>query len=313
MFATLKQVLAAADRGKYAVGAFNVNNLEILQAVVETAVEEKAPVIIQTTEGAIEYAGMDYLVAMAEVAARAPVPVVLHLDHGKDLKVIRRAIRSGYTSVMYDGSLLPYRENVRNTRKVVGWAHVAGVSVEAEIGAIKGIEDLVHVSDKQAFFTDPDEARRFARDTGCDALAISVGTAHGAYKFKAEAKLDIPRLKKIDSLVKVPLVLHGASEVDRAMFRRMKDHCDVIGDCKRLSGAKGVPDAEIRKAIRAGIRKINTDTDLRIAFTTGVRETLLSDKKAFDPRKILALSKELMKEAVRDRMLVFGCRNKAKR
>ncbi len=312
MLTTLKRILSAADRGKYAVGAFNINNLEILQAIIETAAEEKSPVIIQTSEGAIEYAGLDYLVAMVKVAAKSPVPVALHLDHGKDLKTVRRCIRSGYTSVMYDGSTLPYKENVRNTRKVVSWAHPKGISVEAEIGAIQGIEDFVNVSEKEAFFTDPEEAERFWRDTDCDALAVSVGTAHGAYKFKREAELDIKRLRKIDRLVKAPLVLHGASKVDQEMVKRMKRRCARLGDCVRMAGAKGVPNTEIRKAIRAGIRKINTDTDLRIAFTTGVRETLLTEKRAFDPRKLMKLPKELMKDVVRERMRVFGCRGKAR-
>jgi fructose-bisphosphate aldolase class II len=214
---------------------------------------------------------------------------------------------------MYDGSLLPYKENVRNTRKVVSWARTKGVSVEAEIGAISGVEDLVSVSEKEAFFTDPDEARRFWKDTGCDALAISIGTAHGPNKFKAEAKLDIKRLKKIDELVKVPLVLHGASEIDEEMVRLAKKSCGIFGDCNRLAKAKGVPDTEIRKAIRAGIRKINIDSDLRIAFTAGIRQAILKKKDTIDPRKLLAPSKELMKEVVRDRLRVFGCKGKAKR
>jgi fructose-bisphosphate aldolase class II len=313
MLTSLKRILAAADRGKYAVGAFNINNLEVLKAVIETATEEKSPVIIQTTEGAIEYAGMDYLVAMVAVAAKAPVPVAFHLDHGKDLKVVKKAIDAGYTSVMYDGSILPYKENVKNTRKVVAWAHRKGVSVEAEIGAIKGVEDLVTVSEKQAFFTDPDEALRFWKDTKCDALAISVGTAHGPNKFKAEARLDIPRLRKIDALVKVPLVLHGASEIDEEMVKLAKKRCNVFGDCNRLAKAKGVPDTEIRKAIRAGIRKINIDSDLRISFTAGIREAIVKKNDTIDPRKLLAPSIELMKETVRDRMRVFGCRGKARK
>ncbi|MFC1638712.1 class II fructose-1,6-bisphosphate aldolase [Patescibacteria group bacterium] len=312
MLTTLKRILTAADRGKYAVGAFNINNLEALQAVIETAVDQRSPVIVQTTEGAVEYAGMDYLEAMVSVAAKSPVPVAFHLDHGKDLKVVRRAINSGYTSVMYDGSILPYRQNAGNTKKVVRWAHAKGVSVEAEIGAISGVEDLVSVSEKQAVFTDPEEALKFWKETGCDALAISVGTAHGPNKFKAEAKLDIPRLRQIDELVKIPLVLHGASEIDEEMVKRTKKMCDVFGDCQRLAKAKGVPDAEIRKAIRAGIRKINIDSDLRIAFTAGIREDIVKRNDTIDPRKLLATSKKLMKDVVRDRMRVFGSRNRAK-
>ncbi|MEA3248944.1 MAG: class II fructose-1,6-bisphosphate aldolase [Patescibacteria group bacterium] len=313
MMTTLKKILSTADRGKYAVGAFNINNLEVLQAVIETATELNSPVIVQTTEGAIEYAGLDYLVAMVKVAAKAPVPVALHLDHGKDLKVVKKTIDAGYTSVMYDGSILPYKENVRNTRKVVSWAHRKGVSVEAEIGAIQGVEDLVSVSEKQAFFTDPDEALRFWKETDCDALAISIGTAHGPNKFKTKAELDIPRLKKIDALVKVPLVLHGASEIDEEMVKLAGKNCNVFGDCNRLAKAKGVPDTEIRKAIRAGIRKVNIDSDLRIAFTAGIRQAIIKKNDTIDPRKLLAPSKELMKDVVRDRMRVFGCKGRAKK
>jgi fructose-bisphosphate aldolase class II len=255
---------------------------------------------------------MDYLIAMVGVAAKAKVPVALHVDHGKDLKLIKKAIDSGYTSVMYDGSLLPYKENAANTKKVVKWAHAKGVSVEAEIGAISGVEDFVHVSEKQALFTDPEEAKQFVRDTGCDALAISIGTAHGPNKFKAEAKLDIARLKKIDELVKIPLVLHGASEIDEEMVKKTKKLCDVFGDCQRLAKAKGVPDGEIKKAIRGGIRKINIDSDLRIAFTAGIREAIVEKNETIDPRKLLATSKKYMKDTVRDRMRVFGCKGKAK-
>ncbi|MDD5251826.1 MAG: class II fructose-1,6-bisphosphate aldolase [Patescibacteria group bacterium] len=311
MLTTNKKILAAADKGGYAVGAFNVNNLEIIQAVIETAVEEKSPVIIQTSEGAIEYAGMDYLLAMAKIAAKAPVPMSFHLDHGKDLKVIKRAIDAGYTSVMFDGSVLPYKENVAKTKQVVAWAKKKGVSVEAEIGAIKGVEDLVSVSEKQAFFTDPDEAARFTKATGCDALAISIGTAHGAFKSKTTPELDISRLKKIDALVKVPLVLHGASGVSPAMVERLKKHADVLQDGNRLSGAVGIPDEQIKAAIRNGIRKINIDSDLRLAFTAGVRETVVEDHKTIDPRKWLALSKSLMKETVRGKMRLFGSSGKA--
>ncbi|MFH1047987.1 MAG: class II fructose-1,6-bisphosphate aldolase [Patescibacteria group bacterium] len=312
MLTTLKKILSAAERGKYAVGAFNINNLEILQAVIEAATEEKSPVIVQTSEGAIDYAGMDYLYAMVCVAAKARVPVAFHLDHGKDLTVVKQAINSGYTSVMYDGSVLPYRENVANTKRVVRWARAKGVSVEAEIGAISGVEDFVHVSEKQAFFTDPDEALKFWLETGCDALAISIGTAHGPNKFKAEAELDIPRLRKIHQLVQVPLVLHGASEINQAMVERTKEKCNLLSDCDRLAKAKGVPDSEIRKAIKAGIRKINIDSDLRIAFTAGIREAIINNKTTIDPRKLMGPAKKYMKDTVRARMALFGSRRKVR-
>lgn len=311
MLTTIKKLLAKADKDGYAVGAFNVNNLEILQAVVETAAEKKSPVIIQTSEGAVEYAGMEFLVAMILVAAKTPVPVAMHLDHGKDLKMIKRAIDTGYTSVMFDGSLLPFSENVAATRKVVAWARAKGVSVEAEIGALKGVEDLVSVSEKQAFFTDPDEAALFAKATGCDALAVSIGTAHGAYKSKTAPSLDIARLKKIDASVKQPLVLHGASGISPELVARTKNCCRTFKDCERLEGANGIPDTQISAAIKAGIRKINIDSDLRIAFTAGLRETVMTDHKTIDPRKLLALSKKLMKEVVTHKMELFGSEGKA--
>lgn len=305
MFVTLKQVLAKAEKGRYAVPAFNINNLEITQAVMAAAVKLKSPIILQTSEGAIEYAGIEYLVAMARVAAKAKVPVVLHLDHGKNLKVIKKAIDSGYTSVMIDASLMAFDQNVATTKKVVGWAKKKNISVEAELGAIKGIEDLVSVSEKQAFFTDPDEAEKFARLSGCDALAVSIGTAHGAFKSKGKMELDILRLKKIDKMVKIPLVLHGASAVPKELV----DLANKFG--AEIGGAQGVPDAQIKVAISAGIRKINTDTDLRLAFCAGVRQALVEDKKAFDPRKILIPARDLIQQIAENRIKLFGSGGKA--
>jgi fructose-bisphosphate aldolase class II len=312
MLTSLKRVLAAADKGRYAVGAFNINNLEILRAVIDTAVELKSPVIIQTSEGAIEYAGMDYLVAMVRVAAKAPVPVVLHVDHGKDLAVIRRAISAGYTSVMIDASALPYKENVAKTKKVVGFARPKGVSVEAEIGALAGVEDKVSVSEKEAFYTDPDEAVRFVRETGCDALAISIGTAHGPNKSKVTPELDIRRLAKIRRLVKLPIVLHGASGIDPTLVKLTQKSCAKLGDCGRLAKAIGIPDDQIRAAIRNGIRKINIDSDLRLAFTAGMREAVLENHDSIDPRKLLLPSIRLMRQVVAGKMRLFGSAGKAR-
>lgn len=314
MLRTLKTVLRDAQRRGYAVGAFNVNNLEAVRAVIDAAITEKSPVVIQTSEGAIEYAGMDYLHAMMMIAAKAPVPVVVHLDHGKDLKVVKAALDAGYSSVMYDGSVLPYAKNVANTKKVVAWAKKTGASVEAEIGAISGVEDLVNVSEKEASFTDPKQAAAFVRATGCDALAIAVGTAHGPRKskIKGRIKLDIARLRKIDRIVKVPLVLHGASGVDPKYVERTQRFCRTYKDCKRLHGAKGIPPEQIRKAVKTGICKINIDSDLRIAFTAGLRETLMTDKTAIDPRKLLKLSTALMTDVVREKMRLFGSSGKAK-
>src|SRR3990167_2112332 len=188
MLETAKKTLVPARRAKYAVPAFNVNDLEFLKAVMSAAEKMKPPVIVQTGGGAIQYAGMDYLVAMIRVAAKTKVPVVMHVDHGKDLKTIKAAIDAGYTSVMYDGSSLPYAENVQNTKKVVAWARRKGVSVEAEIGALAGIEDLVSVAEKDAKLTNPAEAARFAKETRCDSLAVAIGTSHGAFKFRSEER-----------------------------------------------------------------------------------------------------------------------------
>jgi fructose-bisphosphate aldolase class II len=286
--------------------------LEITRAIIDAAIELKSPVIISTSEGAIEYAGMEYLIGLIQAAAKAPVPVAMHLDHGKDLKIIKKAIDSGYTSVMIDASSLPFKENVAKSKKVVGWAHKKGVSVEAEIGAISGVEDLVSVSEKEAFFTDPEEAKEFVRLTGCDSLAISIGTAHGAFKSKIVPKLDIKRLKKIDQLVKEPLVLHGASGIPQELVKRMQRQCKKLRDCKRLSGAVGIPDTEIRKAIKGGIRKINVDSDLRIAFTVGLRDTLMADHKSFDPRKLMKRSTKEMNAVVKHKIRLFGSKDKAR-
>lgn len=312
MLATLTSVLQKAHRGGYAVGAFNVNNLEILQAILAAAEEMRSPVIVQTSEGAVEYAGMDYLRAMITLGAKKTrVPVVFHLDHGKNLNLVRLAIRSGYTSVMFDGSTLPYAENVKKTKQVVALARRRGVSVEAELGALKGIEDLVSVSEKEAYLTDPGQAAEFVEKTGCNALAIAIGTSHGAYKFSGETNLDFNRLRAIKKNTKMPLVLHGASGVSPELVERLHKDCERIGDCERLEGAKGVSPAAIKQAVSLGINKINVDTDLRIAFTAAVRETLLTDKKAFDPRKILGPAKTLMTEVVKEKMKLFGCAGRA--
>ncbi len=305
MLVSLKQVLVKADKGGYAVPAFNINNLEITQAVMAAAVKLKSPVILQTSEGAIEYAGLEYLVAMARVASSAPVPVVLHLDHGKDLKVIKQAIDSGYTSVMIDASSKSFAENVALTKKVAGWAKKKNVSVEAEIGAIKGIEDLVSVSEKEAFFTDPEEAAKFATATGCDALAVSIGTAHGAFKSKEKIVLDIKRLAEINKMVKIPLVLHGASGVPKKLVEMANKYGAELG------GTEGIPDDQIKLAIKNGVRKINTDTDLRLAFAAGVRQALAEDKKVFDPRKILGPAKKMIQEVAEERIKLFGSAGKA--
>ncbi len=301
MLTTLSNVLKKANRQGYAVGAFNVNNLEFIQAIIAAAEAENSPVIISTSEGAISYAGMAELGVLAHIAAKkTKVPVVFHLDHGKDEKLIAEAIKSGlYTSVMFDGSHLPYKDNVRITKKIVTLAHKHDVSVEAELGAIAGIEDFVSVEEKDAHLTDPEQAREFVEKTGCDALAIAIGTSHGAYKFKGESKLDFKRLEEIEKLVNVPLVLHGASGIPT----NIKKQCIKYG-CK-IEKAKGVSDANIRQAVKLGVDKINIDSDLRIAFDAGIRKFLHDKPEVFDPRKILTPAKDMITKVVRQKMKLF--------
>jgi fructose-bisphosphate aldolase class II len=282
-FVTLQEVLADAERGGYAVGAFNANNMEIVQAIAEAAVEEKSPVIFQASQGAIRYAGLDYIVSLVKTAAAGiHLPVVLHLDHGTDFPQIMRCVRGGFSSVMYDGSRHPLDENIRITRRVKEIGEAVGVSVEGELGKIGGTEDDISVEEEEAFFTDPQEAVRFVEETGVNALAIAIGTAHGPYK--GEPRLDFDRLARIRRLTGVPLVLHGAS---------------------------GVPDHSIRQAIERGISKINIDTELRQAFSRAVKEFLAKDPGNIDPRKILGPAREAMKEAVKTKMRLFGCAGQA--
>ncbi|MFA6161437.1 MAG: class II fructose-1,6-bisphosphate aldolase [Patescibacteria group bacterium] len=298
------KVLKPARERHYAVPALNINNLEALKAVIQAATKMRSPIIVQTSEGAIEYAGMDYLIAMVKVAAKAPIPVVLHLDHGKDLKIIKQAIQNGYTSVMFDGSSLPYKENVAKTKQVVAWAHAKKVSVEAEIGTIAGIEDFVSVADKDAHLTNPEQAAQFAKETKCDSLAVAIGTAHGAYKFRGETHLDIERLKKISKLVKNPIVLHGASGVMEDVVKLAEYHGAKLGK------ARGVLDEDIKQAIKFGVSKINIDTDLRLAFTAGVREAVDQMTTVIDPRKLLEPSIVLMREVAMKKMMLFKSEGK---
>lgn len=281
---TLKEVLAEAEKGCYAVGAFNANNMEIVQAIIEAAEEEKAPVILQASQGALKYAGIEYITAMVKVAAeRTTVPVVLHLDHGTGFEQLMQCIRNGFTSIMVDGSAYSLEENIAVTKKVKEIADAVGVSVEAEIGRIGGTEDHIFVSEREAFFTDPQEAKRFVDETGVEALAVAIGTAHGQYK--GEPKLDFARLEKIKGLIpNTPIVLHGSS---------------------------GVPDESIRRAIELGVRKVNIDTNLREAFVAGMREVIESNPKEIDPRKILKPAKEKMKAVVKEKIRLFGSAGKA--
>ncbi|MEM3580386.1 MAG: class II fructose-1,6-bisphosphate aldolase [Candidatus Bathyarchaeia archaeon] len=305
MLVTNKELLLKAQKEAYAIGAFNIQNLESLLAVVEAATEEKSPVIVAATPSAIKYGGLNYLARLVKTAAEiTPVPMSLHLDHGEDVETVKKCLEAGFTSVMIDGSHLPFEENVALTKRVVELAHQKGVSVEGELGRLTGVEEKT-VEEREAVLTDPREAEEFVKRTGVDALAVSIGTSHGAYKFKGEPQLDFERLKQIRERVKVPLVLHGASSVPQWIIEKATKYG------AELSGAKGIPEEHIRKAISLGITKINIDTDLRLAFTATVREVLANSPKEFDPRKILGPAKEAMKEVVKAKMRLFGSSGKA--
>jgi fructose-bisphosphate aldolase class II len=279
---TVKELLDNAKKGGYAVGAFNCNNMEIVQAIVAAAEAENAPVIIQASQGAIKYAGLEYIVALVDISAKnTKVPVALHLDHGTNFDQVVQCIRYGFTSVMIDGSKHSLEDNIALTKKVVEIARAVGVSTEAELGKIGGTEDDISVSDKDAMLTDPKDVKYFVEQTAVDALAVAIGTAHGQYKF--EPKLDFERLAKIRDLVDIPIVLHGSS---------------------------GVPDKDIQKAISLGVRKVNIDTNIREAFVRGVREAV-QDPKEIDPRKILGPARVQMTEIVREKIRIFGSSGKA--
>jgi fructose-bisphosphate aldolase class II len=302
---TNKEVLEKARAGRYAVGAFNVSNMEILQGVVEAAKEEKSPVIIAATPGAIKYAGLNYIVTMAKTASElTQIPMTLHLDHGADFDTAAKCIGAGFTSVMIDGSSLKFEENIALTKKVVEIAHPKMVSVEAELGRLAGVEEVA-VKEREAILTDPNAAKKFVDRTGVDSLAVAVGTSHGAYKFRGEPKLDFERLKEIREKVDVLLVLHGASGVPKNIVEKARKYG------AELPGAKGVPDEDIRQAISLGITKINIDTDLRLALMATMREVLAAHPEEFDPRKILGPAREAIKEVVRAKMRLFDSAGKA--
>lgn len=302
----MKEILQKASIEKYAVGAFNINNMEILQAIVAAAGEMRSPVILQVSEGAIEYAGLEYLVGLVKVAAKMiNVPMALHLDHGQEMKVIEACINGGFTSVMIDGSHLSLKENIAITKKVIDLARAKNITVEAELGRLGGIEDKIKVEEKDAFLTDPQEAKIFVQETAVDVLAVAVGTSHGAYKFKGEAKLALERIGEIKKLTNIPLVLHGASGVPQDIIAKAAKYG------AQLPGAKGVPDESIKEAIKLGISKINIDTDLRLSFTCAIREVLYTDPAVFDPRKICGPARKAMNAIVKQKMEIFGSAGKA--
>jgi len=280
---SLRTLLDAAQAGKYAVGAFNCNNMEIVQAIVAAAEEVRSPVILQASQGAIKYAGLDYIVGMVKTAAaKATVPMVLHLDHGTDFDTVIACIRAGFTSVMFDGSKYEKEENIARTKEIVKIAHAVGVSVEGEIGKIGGVEDDISVDERDAMLTPVPDAIEFFQATGVDALAMSFGTAHGPYKLPPKLALD--RIAAVHEQTGAYLVMHGGS---------------------------GVPEEDVRKGIELGIRKVNIDTELRQAFLGEVRRQLAERPEEIDPRKIFAPARDVLKEHIKAKMRLFGCAGKA--
>ncbi len=305
---TTKEMFKKSMEEKFAIGAFNINNMEFVQAIMDAASEENSPVILQTSSSAIKYARIPYLKNMILAGLEEhDIPVALHLDHGPDFETCKLCIDNGYTSVMIDGSKYDFEKNVELTKQVVDYAHERGVVVEAEIGKLAGIEDEVNVEANDAIYTDPMQAMEFVKRTNCDSLAIAIGTSHGAYKFKGEAKLRFDILEKVKELIPdTPIVLHGASTV----IPEYVEICNKYG--AELGGAKGVPDEMLHEASQRGVSKINVDTDLRLAMTAGIRKTFAENPEVFDPRKYLGLGRDYIKETVKHKIRdVFGSNGKA--
>lgn len=304
---TSTDMFKKAYEGGYAVGAFNVNNMEIIQGIVEAAGEEQAPLILQVSAGARKYANPVYLRKLVEAAIEVTgLDICLHLDHGFDFEICKACVDSGFTSVMIDGSEHPFEENIALTKHIVEYAHDHGVVVEAELGKLAGVEDDVDVSAPNATFTDPDEAVEFVERSGCDSLAITIGTSHGAFKFKGEPRLDFERLDKISNLLPgYPLVLHGTSSVPKEFV----DLCNQYGG--QIPGAQGVPEEMLRKAAKSGVCKINIDTDLRLAMTASIRKVFVENPGWFDPRQYLGPGRAAIKAMVAHKIKnVLGCSNK---
>lgn len=305
---TSKEMFKKSIEENFAIGAFNINNMEFVQAILDAAAEENSPVILQTSSSALKYARIPYLKHMISAGLEEhDIPVVLHLDHGPDFETCKLCVDNGYTSVMFDGSKYDFEKNIELTKQVVDYAHEHGVVVEAELGKLAGIEDDVNVQESDSMFTDPDQALEFVQRTNCDSLAIAIGTSHGAYKFKGEAKLRFDILEKVKSLIpETPIVLHGASTV----IPEYVDMCNKFGG--NMPGAKGVPDEMLHEASKRGVSKINVDTDLRLAMTAGIRKTFVENPEVFDPRKYLGLGRDYIKETVKHKIRdVFGSNNKA--
>lgn len=305
---TTKEMFKNAYKGGYAVGAFNINNMEIIQAITEAASENKSPVILQVSAGARKYAKHAYLMALAEAAIKdTGIDLALHLDHGDDFEVCKSCIDGGFTSVMIDGSKYSFKENIELTKKVVEYAHARGVVVEGELGKLAGVEDDVNVNADDAMFTNPAEVDEFVSKTGVDSLAIAIGTSHGAFKFKDEPRLRFDILETIEKLLPgFPIVLHGASSV----IPELVDEINAYGG--KMSGAQGVPEEMLRHAASMAVCKINIDSDIRLAFTAGVRRVFAREPELFDPRGYLKVAREEVKKMVAHKMVnVLGSCGKA--
>ena len=305
---TTKEMFKKAYEGGYAIGAFNVNNMEIIQGITEGAKMENAPVILQVSAGARKYAKHVYLMKMIEAAvADTDLPIAVHLDHGPDFETCKSCIDGGFSSVMIDGSHFSFEENIAVTKKVVEYAHDHGVVVEAELGRLAGVEDDVKVSAEDSSYTQPDEVEEFVTRTGCDSLAIAIGTSHGAYKFKGEPKLRFDILEEVGRrLPGFPIVLHGASSV-------IPEYVEMINQYGgKMPGAQGVPEDMLRKAASMAVCKINIDSDLRLALTAGVREVMWNHPEKFDPREYLKVGRQYVKDVVAHKITtVLGSEGKA--
>ncbi len=305
---TSKEMFKKAYDGGYAIGAFNVNNMEIIQGITEAAKEVNAPLILQVSAGARKYANHTYLMKLIEAAIiETGLPICVHLDHGDSFELCKSCIDGGFTSVMFDGSHHPFEENIKLTKQVVDYAHDKGVTVEAELGRLAGIEDAVNVSEKDSAFTDPNEVEEFVKRTGVDSLAIAIGTSHGAFKFKGEPKLRFDILEEVQRrLPGFPIVLHGASSV-------IPEYVDMVNKYGgNMPGAKGVPEEMLRKAASMAVCKINIDSDLRLAMTATIRKYMAENPSHFDPRQYLSPARAAIKELVKNKIVnVLGCNGKA--
>ena len=304
---TSTEMFKKAYEGGYAIGAFNVNNMEIIQGITEAAKEENAPLILQVSAGARKYANHTYLMKLIEAAViETGLPICVHLDHGEDFEICKSCIDGGFTSVMIDGSSLPFKENIELTKRVVEYAHDHGVVVEGELGRLAGVEDNVKVSAEDSSYTRPEDVFEFATKTGVDSLAIAIGTSHGAYKFKPGTKPQL-RFDILEEIEKnLPIVLHGSSSVPQDLVKIVNTYGGNMPD------AIGVPEEMLRQAARSSVCKINIDSDLRLAMTAAIRQHMAQNPGDFDPRKYLKPAREAIKQVVKHKLsYVLGCSGKA--